>query len=103
MIVLGLAVFSSASFISQASANSHIGKVVEHSQALAAGMYGSSYYIGGCVGSVVPALLWHIGGWTACVLLIAGVHLLSATVGFVYWTRRRPAGSEAEGIGRSEV
>jgi predicted MFS family arabinose efflux permease len=38
VIVLGLTVFSAASFIVQASANSHVGMVVEHSRALASGL-----------------------------------------------------------------
>lgn len=96
VIVAGLAVFSSAAFIMQASANSHVGRVVEHSQALASGMYASSYYVGGCMGSVVPAYLWDFGGWPACVWLIAGVQMLSASTAFTFWIRHRPSRSSAE-------
>jgi predicted MFS family arabinose efflux permease len=103
VIVVGLAVFSSASFIIQAAANSHVGRVVEHSQALASGMYASFYYAGGCMGSVVPAWLWNLGGWTACVWLIVGVQILSGTAGFVFWTRRQPAEAGMEEIGRFGV
>jgi len=73
--------------------------VVEHSQALASGLYASFYYVGGCMGSVIPSYLWDLGGWNACVWLIAGVQMLSATSAFVFWIRRQPPRSSAEDIG----
>ena len=87
IVVAGLAVFSSACFITQASANSHIGRVVEHSHALAAGLYASFYYVGGGTGSSVPAWLWEIGGWNGCVALVVLVQLISATIAWFFWTR----------------
>ncbi len=35
------------------------------------GLYVSSYYVGGAMGGLVPALAWRIGGWTACVAFVA--------------------------------
>jgi len=87
IVVAGLAVFSSACFITQASANSHIGRVVEHSHALAAGLYASFYYVGGGTGSSVPAWLWEVGGWNGCVALVVLVQLISATIAWFFWTR----------------
>jgi MFS family permease len=88
IVVAGLAVFSSACFITQASANSHIGRVVEHSHALAAGLYGSFYYVGGGTGSSLPAWMWDIGGWKGCVGLVVLVQMMSATIAWFFWSRR---------------
>jgi MFS family permease len=87
VVVAGLAVFSSATFITQASANSHIGTVVKHSHALAAGLYGSFYYLGGGSGSSVPAWLWEIGGWNGCAAFVILVQLISATIAWFFWPR----------------
>jgi predicted MFS family arabinose efflux permease len=88
VIVFGLALYSAAAFIAQASCNSHIGRVVEHSQALAAGMYATSYYVGGAMGSIVPAWLWSMGGWTTCVSLIVAVQVASVTMALSFWSPR---------------
>jgi MFS family permease len=89
VIVVGLAVYSSAAFIAQASCNSHIGRVVEHSQALAAGMYATFYYVGGAMGSIVPAWLWSLGGWTACVALVVMVQVASLAMALSFWSGRK--------------
>ena len=94
VVIVGLAIFSSATFITQASANGHIGRVVEHSQALAAGLYASFYYVGGGSGSSVPAWLWDVGGWNGCVALVVVVQLISASIAWLFWvrnTRNSPA------------
>ena len=87
VIIAGLAIFSSATFITQACANGHIGRVVQHSQALAAGLYASFYYLGGGAGSSVTAWLWEIGGWNGCVALVIVVQLLSASIAWCFWMR----------------
>lgn len=101
VIVAGLAVFGSACFLTNACANSHVGRCVEHSQALAAGLYGAAYYLGGCVGSVVPAFIWELGGWTGCVLFALGVQVLSAMSGFFFWTRGRIEQPNADALSQS--
>jgi predicted MFS family arabinose efflux permease len=90
IVVAGLAIYSSATFITQTSANGHIGRVVEHSHALAAGLYASVYYLGGGAGSSVPAWLWEIGGWNGCVALVVFVQLISATIAWFFWVRQDP-------------
>ncbi len=84
VIVVGLAIFSSATFITQACGNCHVGRVVKHSHALAAGLYASFYYLGGGAGSSVPACLWEIGGWNGCVALVVVVQMISASHRLVF-------------------
>jgi predicted MFS family arabinose efflux permease len=94
IVIAGLAIYSSATFVTQTTANSHIGRVVQHSQALATGMYASFYYLGGGVGSSVPAWLWGIGGWHGCLALVVLVQGIGATIAWFFWSRNgQPAKS----------
>jgi hypothetical protein len=43
------------------------------------------YYIGGTVAGVAPSLAWRFGGWTACVLLVAAVDVLSIVIARRGW------------------
>ena len=57
----------------------------------ASGLYVSLYYLGGAAGGVVPAAAWHVGGWPACVGLIALVQVATIAVARIAW--RSPARS----------
>ena len=75
VVIVGLAVFSSGIFVSQAAASVLTGRVAEHARSAAAGLYVTFYYIGGSVSSVATAWFWLHGGWSACVALFATVSL----------------------------
>lgn len=77
--------FCSGVFVAQATATSFIGLAAERSKAQAVGIYVTCYYIGGSVGAEVPGLLWHVGGWTLCVLLVLFVQLLTVLLAFFFW------------------
>jgi MFS transporter, YNFM family, putative membrane transport protein len=51
----------------------------------------SSYYLGGAVGGVLPAVAWRLGGWPACVALVVAVQLVTIGVAWRFW---RPAAAE---------
>jgi predicted MFS family arabinose efflux permease len=84
-IVAGLALVGSGVFIAQATSTSYIGRVTAQDRGLAVGLYSTFYYIGGTVGGALPAWFWDAGGWTACVLLVIGVQLLTALVALRFW------------------
>lgn len=88
-------------FICQSAASSHIGVAAGHARSSAAGLYVSLYYAGGTVGSVVPGLLWRIGGWTACVVLIVAVQSIAATLAFLFW--RAPSSEEATALSLTQA
>jgi MFS transporter, YNFM family, putative membrane transport protein len=75
-------------FVSQATASSYIGSVTADDRGLAVGLYSSCYYAGGSLGGALPALFWNTGGWTACVALVVGVQLLTATLALRFWIHR---------------
>ena len=80
-VIVGLAVFSSGLFVSQASATVLTGQVVARARSSAAGLYVTCYYLGGSVGTTLPAWFWRNGGWPACVGLFAAISLVTLALG----------------------
>jgi MFS family permease len=86
VVVAGLAICCSGVFICQSASSSHIGVAARGARSSAAGLFVALYYAGGSAGSVVPGLLWHVGGWPACVILIVFMQLITATLALIFWT-----------------
>jgi YNFM family putative membrane transporter len=89
MVIAGLAICSSGTFIAQASATSFVGTAAKHNRALALGLYVSFYYAGGSLGGTAPGWLWQNFGWPGCVALVVAVQTVIAGVA---WTRGTIAG-----------
>jgi predicted MFS family arabinose efflux permease len=88
-VVLGLALLATAAFVGQSAATSHLSAVVAPEiRSIASGVYLSSYYIGGAVGGVLPAMAWHLGRWPACVALILAFELMTLGLAARYFTRK---------------
>jgi predicted MFS family arabinose efflux permease len=85
LIMLGLCLFSSAIFVSHASATSYIGLVSGANRSSAAGLYLTFYYIGGGLGALLPGLLWTRFGWPACVGLAIAAQAVVALVAIRLW------------------
>ena len=98
-VVAGLALCASAAFVAQSAAASHLNEVAPaRLRSVAAGAYLSCYYLGGAAGGILPAAAWHLGGWPACVALVAAVHLATLALAWRFW-RREPAAA----VGRVAV
>jgi hypothetical protein len=54
-------------------------------RASAAGLYVACYYTGGSVSGVLPGYFWRFGGWTACVVLVLVVQLMTIGVAAIGW------------------
>jgi YNFM family putative membrane transporter len=85
VVAAGLALCSTGVFVAQASTSSYIGAVTTRDRALAVGMYSTFYYIGGSVGGALPAALWSLGGWRACVALIVTVQMTGTAIAMACW------------------
>lgn len=86
VILLGLGLVCSGVFMAQTTANTFLRVAAPAGgRASAAGLYICCYYIGGTVGGVVPAYVWTLGKWPACVALIAGVLVVTLVVALVGW------------------
>jgi predicted MFS family arabinose efflux permease len=70
-VIVGLC--STGVFVCQIVTNRSIGVVAGHARASAVGLYVTIYYLGSFAGSIVPGLMWPLGGWPVCVALIGTV------------------------------
>ncbi|BDG07342.1 MFS transporter [Anaeromyxobacter paludicola] len=95
-VALGLALCCTAVFVSQSASTAFLQSAAEpEARSTAAGIYVSSYYLGGAAGGILPAAAWHLGGWTACVALVALVQLGTIALAFRYWGAPKEAPSPA--------
>jgi MFS transporter, YNFM family, putative membrane transport protein len=99
LVIVGLSFFGTSVFVTQATASSHVGAIATRGRGLAIGLYSTCYYVGGSVGSALPALVWSRGGWAGCVALIVGVQAVMALIAFAYWTDAGRGELLAEAIG----
>ena len=88
VVVAGLALCCTGVFISQSCATSFLREAApESSRASAVGMYVACYYIGGTVAGVAPSLVWKLGGWTACVAMVAAIDVISIVIARRGWSQ----------------
>jgi predicted MFS family arabinose efflux permease len=88
-VVAGLALAASGAFASQSAASSHVGAAAGKARSSAAGLYVGFYYLGGCVGSIVPGLLWKRAGWLGCVALMIAMQAAMAWIAYALWEPKR--------------
>lgn len=88
-VIAGLALGATGVFVAQATTSGYIGAVTSEDRGLAVGLYSTFYYTGGSVGAALPAALWTIGGWPACVALVLAVQALGAAIALTQWTTGR--------------
>lgn len=91
-ILVGLTLASTGVFVAQTTTSSHIGAVTTEDRALAVGVYSTFYYTGGSLGAVAPAILWHTGGWPACVALVVAIQAIGVWIALTFWSAMREAG-----------
>ena len=86
-ILVGLSLAVAGFFAEQVLSLGHIGASARRARSTAVGLYVTSYYTGGALGSVVPAGLWRAYGWPGPVLLIAVVQIMAVAVTYFVWSR----------------
>lgn len=86
VVLAGLGLVCSGVFIAQATSNTFLRVAAPAGgRASAAGLYICCYYIGGTFGGVLPAYMWELGKWPACVALIALVLAVTLGIALVGW------------------
>jgi MFS transporter, YNFM family, putative membrane transport protein len=92
VVLVGLGLVCTGVFIAQATANSFLRIAAQAGgRASAAGLYICCYYIGGTVGGVLPAYMWSLGKWPACVALIACELAITLGIALVGWRMPKQA------------
>ncbi|MDA8253408.1 MAG: MFS transporter [Rhodospirillales bacterium] len=88
VIVLGLAIACAALFVAQALALGYIGVAVQRARSSAVGFYVAVYYVGGALGAVLPAPVWHRAGWPGCVAVVCAAIAAMAAAAFLTFRER---------------
>jgi YNFM family putative membrane transporter len=70
-ITAGLALVGIGTFLAQAVATGHVGRIAPENRGAANGLYLASYFAGGLVGTAVLGYVFTAFGWGACIGAIA--------------------------------
>jgi YNFM family putative membrane transporter len=86
VIFPGLGLVCTGLFIAQSTSTSFLRMAAPAGgRVSAAGLYLSSYYIGGTIAGVAPSYVWSIGRWPACVTLVEAVLLGMLLLALIGW------------------
>ena len=88
-IVVGLTICATCGMLCQAISTGYVITTAKEGRSSAAGLYASSFYIGGSAGSFLVGLVWQAAGWTACVAAIVVALLVMAAIVATSWDRSR--------------
>ena len=98
LIILGLAVTAGCGLICQAISTGYVTITAKAGRSSAVGLYVTSFYVGGSFGAALGGLAWTLGGWPACVALVAVMLAIMSAVVMFAWARRVPAASSTPPI-----
>lgn len=76
-VLAGLAIIAVGTFLAQAIATGHVGRVAGEERTAASGIYLASYYAGGLAGSFVVGQVYDRFGWNACVAVLIAALVLA--------------------------
>jgi MFS transporter, YNFM family, putative membrane transport protein len=79
-VITGMVLVAVGTFFAQATATGFVGQAAESERGVASGLYLSSYFFGGMVGSALLGQLFDRLGWAACVAGIAGALAAAAVL-----------------------
>ncbi len=84
-VVAGLAMVSGGLLVVQNLALGFLGVAVSQGRSAAVGMYVTTYYVGGALGGVVPALAWQAVGWPGVVGAVLPAIVGLGVLGWRFW------------------
>jgi MFS transporter, YNFM family, putative membrane transport protein len=88
-IIVGLTICATCGMLCQAISTGYVITTAKEGRSSAAGLYASSFYIGGAAGSFLVGFVWQAAGWTGCVAAIIAVQVVMAAVVATAWDRSR--------------
>jgi len=88
-IIAGLAICAVCGMVCQAVSTGYVITTAKEGRSSAAGLYASSFYIGGSAGAFLIGFVWQAAGWTGCVAAIIAVQAIMAAIVALAWERSR--------------
>lgn len=89
VIIVGLTLCAACGMIAQAVSTGYVVTTAKEGRSSAAGLYASTFYIGGSVGAALVGVVWNAAGWTGCVAVIVATHAIMATIVALAWDGAR--------------
>jgi YNFM family putative membrane transporter len=89
LIMTGLTLCAVCGMVCQAVSTGYVITTAKEGRSSAAGLYASSFYIGGSAGAFLIGLVWNAAGWTGCVAAIIAVQAVMAVIVATAWERSR--------------
>jgi MFS transporter, YNFM family, putative membrane transport protein len=89
VIIIGLTICAICGMVCQAVSTGYVITTAKEGRSSAAGLYASTFYIGGSVGAFLMGFVWNAAGWTGCVAGIVAVQIIMAAVVALAWERSR--------------
>ncbi len=89
VIIVGLLLCATCGMICQAVSTGYVITTAKEGRSSAAGLYASSFYIGGSAGAFLIGMVWKAAGWDGCVVAIIAVQVVMAAIVAIAWERSR--------------
>jgi YNFM family putative membrane transporter len=89
VIIAGLTICAICGMVCQAVSTGYVITTAKEGRSSAAGLYASTFYIGGSAGALLMGFVWNAAGWTGCVIGIIAVQVIMAAVVALAWERSR--------------
>src|SRR5271169_2485445 len=89
VIVIGLTLCAICGLVCQAVSTGYVITIAKEGRSAAAGLYASSFYIGGSAGAFLVGFVWDAAGWTGCVATIVASQGIMAAIVAIAWERSR--------------
>jgi MFS transporter, YNFM family, putative membrane transport protein len=86
-IIVGLTLCATCGMVCQAISTGYVMTTAKEGRSSAAGLYASSFYIGGSAGAFLIGFVWQAAGWTGCVVAIVAVQAIIAVIVATAWDR----------------
>ena len=84
-ILLGLSISACCGMLCQAVSTGYVAITAQVGRSSAVGLYVTSFYLGGSFGAGLGGVAWTLGGWPACVAMIAAMLAVMAAIVAVTW------------------
>jgi len=88
-IIAGLTVCATCGLVCQAVSTGYVITTAKEGRSSAAGLYASTFYIGGSAGAFLVGLVWNAYGWGGCVAVIVATQAIMAAIVALAWERSR--------------
>ena len=89
VIIVGLTICATCGMLCQAVSTGYVITTAKEGRSSAAGLYASSFYIGGSAGAFLMGMVWHAAGWGGCVAAIIAIQAAMGMVVALAWERSR--------------